>query len=179
MNVQLQRAALPDKHILSNLMQLYQYDFSEPWNGPKNQKLAVRMPHVYACPADTTGGRLNTMTNYVAVRRPATTDFVSADGSKSACRPREVLVVELARSGIHWMEPVAGTRKHQRFRHFQQFRRQPVQLSEGAGGPVLPERSLLGRRCVLVGEEFAPLFLQPLNFAVDLGPNFSGIHRLR
>lgn len=29
-----------------------EYDFSEPWDGPKNSRLLMRMPAVYACPSN-------------------------------------------------------------------------------------------------------------------------------
>ena len=53
---------------------LYQkYDFSEPWDGPKNSKLLSSMPHVYSCPsvARTAAGR-STCTSYLAVVGPTT-----------------------------------------------------------------------------------------------------------
>ena len=46
-----------------------QYDFNEPWNGPKNSQLAVRMPHVFRCPSDPDDV---TETNYLAVVGPET-----------------------------------------------------------------------------------------------------------
>jgi hypothetical protein len=82
-----------------------QYDFREPWNGPNNRQLAtVRVP-LYGCPEEDP---LSTSTSYVAVLGPETvwpgsqstkvSDVV--DGTANT-----LMVVEVANSGIHWMEP--------------------------------------------------------------------------
>ena len=82
------------------------YDFSEPWDGPNNRRLAAEMPEVYRCP-DYDGDN-EFATNFVAVVGEETawppgnsvqaTDF--ADG-----RHHTILIVEVADSDIHWMEP--------------------------------------------------------------------------
>jgi hypothetical protein len=83
------------------------YHFDEPWDGPENSKLHELVVDVFACPED--GSRSKpTDTSYVAVVGPETIwpgesgmklDYV-ADGLAHT-----ILVVEVAKSGIHWMEP--------------------------------------------------------------------------
>jgi hypothetical protein len=83
------------------------YRFNEPWNGPNNSKLAnVRVPQ-YECPEQN------------GVGAPFMTSYVAVVGKQAAWRGREsmrlqdfrdrsagtIMVVEMADSGIHWMEP--------------------------------------------------------------------------
>jgi hypothetical protein len=87
-----------------------QYRFDEPWDGPNNSKLASTILAVFNCPSDDHGGTGNTstMTNYVAIVGPETawpdggaaTIHDISDGTSSTLQ-----VVEVANSGIHWMEP--------------------------------------------------------------------------
>ena len=105
-----------------------QYNFSEPWNGPTNAKLATSRPFdYYVCPLDT-GGRAPgaTSTSYVAVVGPGTVwaesppDSAAPPPPSAAAKPAggvsapkvtlpdpgsKMLVVEVANSPIHWMEP--------------------------------------------------------------------------
>ncbi len=84
-----------------------QYRFDEPWDGPNNRKLHSIEVVLYRCPAEDADVPA-TMTNYVAVVGPGTgwpvpgqtkfRDFT--DGLSNS-----ILVVEIADSGIHWMEP--------------------------------------------------------------------------
>jgi prepilin-type processing-associated H-X9-DG protein len=86
------------------------YRFDEPWDGPHNSKLRDQIVAIYNCPSDDHGGSggVSTMTSYVAVVGPETAwpgsdpaafrDF--KDGTSNT-----LLVVEVANSGIHWMEP--------------------------------------------------------------------------
>src|SRR5205823_4350421 len=87
-----------------------EYRFDEPWDGPHNSQLANRLLDVFNCPTENheTGRKTTPMTSYVAVVGPETawpgkqtrrTEDV-ADGTSST-----LLVVEIANSGIHWMEP--------------------------------------------------------------------------
>jgi hypothetical protein len=85
-----------------------QYDFSEPWDGPKNSRLLTRMPAVYACPSNPAGGPNNTSTAYAAVfgehcvfrgSEPVKIDDIK-DGMSNT-----LLVVEAANAGIPWMKP--------------------------------------------------------------------------
>ena len=87
-----------------------QYKRDEPWDGPNNSKLADTILPVFNCPIDEHDKSKNppTMTNYVAVVGPETAwpdtgatsykDF--RDGTSNT-----ILIVEVANSGIHWMEP--------------------------------------------------------------------------
>ncbi len=82
------------------------YRFDEPWDGPNNRRLVDAVIEVFSCPAEN--GSPSTMTNYLAVIGPHTAwpgtrstrldDF--ANGTSNT-----LLVVEVADSGIHWMEP--------------------------------------------------------------------------
>ena len=85
------------------------YRFDEPWDGPNNRTLhdyyaPYNIPCNYSCPANTN----TNVTSYVAVVGPGTAwpddkstklgDF--ADGASNT-----IMIVEMANSGIHWMEP--------------------------------------------------------------------------
>jgi len=82
-----------------------QYDFTEPWDGPNNRKLAATVPVMYQCPSVMNDG---TTTNYVAVTGPGT----AWPGDKSTTladfrdgEANTILLVESPASDIHWMEP--------------------------------------------------------------------------
>ncbi|MBI3467166.1 MAG: DUF1559 domain-containing protein, partial [Planctomycetes bacterium] len=85
---------------------LYQaYDISEPWDGPNNSKLANRMPPYFSCPAD---GGSGWTTNYLAVVGPET--IWPGDKPVAIRQIRDgvsntIALVEVANSGIQWMEP--------------------------------------------------------------------------
>lgn len=92
-----------------------QYDFSEPWNGPRNSALACKTPWyiegIFKCPNDP---GLNGWTSYVAI------DYITDEGNQ----PNDVMVVgsrrdsakialiEVHESGIHWTEPREFFWKH-------------------------------------------------------------------
>jgi hypothetical protein len=83
-----------------------QYRFDEPWDGPNNCKLHTIRLEVYECPTQPFAGV--PMTSYVAVVGPATiwpgatpAKFKDVTDSMSMT----LMVVEMADSGIHWMEP--------------------------------------------------------------------------
>jgi hypothetical protein len=83
------------------------YDFQEPWNGPHNAKLHDEIRHLYDCPSRS-GRYPNFDTSYVAVVG-ANTAWPGAKAISYASitdRTSEtLLIVEMANSGIHWMEP--------------------------------------------------------------------------
>jgi prepilin-type processing-associated H-X9-DG protein len=84
-----------------------QYDSNEPWDGPNNRALEDARTSVYVCPSDIPTGPFDT--SYVmivgkgtlggapneAVRFQDVTDGLS----------NTILAIEVAESGIHWMEP--------------------------------------------------------------------------
>lgn len=84
-----------------------QYKFDEPWDGPNNSLLQLRMPRVYGCPADPNFAA-RTDTSYLAVLGPQAAfgtkpgrplaDF--GDGEETT-----LLVVESHESGITWLDP--------------------------------------------------------------------------
>ncbi len=85
------------------------YKFDEPWNGPNNRLLAEYMPSLYVCPAALKAGRNPPpMTSYVVVTG-ADTAFPGCKSRRfepmTAPRSDTVMVVEVANSDIHWMEP--------------------------------------------------------------------------
>lgn len=82
------------------------YDFSEPWNGPKNSQLANQMPVMFCSPSEV---KSTTFTNFVVIKGPGTafpgdqstkfSDF--ADGTSNT-----ILLTEIANSRVPWLEPV-------------------------------------------------------------------------
>ncbi|HEY2250622.1 MAG TPA: DUF1559 domain-containing protein [Planctomycetaceae bacterium] len=87
-----------------------QYRFDEPWDGPNNRKLADKILPIFNCPSEVHGDGKSaaTMTSYVAVVGPetawpgntATSIRDIKDGTSNT-----LLIVEVANSRIHWMEP--------------------------------------------------------------------------
>ena len=86
------------------------YDFNEPWDGPRNRRLAHELGGkipIYNCPSDPSTWRTGG-TNYVVVTGPGTaftdansaqvSDFVDGVGNT-------VLIVEVTGTDIQWMEP--------------------------------------------------------------------------
>ncbi|MBN2476889.1 MAG: DUF1559 domain-containing protein [Pirellulales bacterium] len=82
------------------------YHFDEPWDGPNNRKLATETPREYLCPSQPGGPRGTT--SYVAVVGPHTV-WQDPEGvpvkSIPDGAPNSVMIVEVADSGINWMEP--------------------------------------------------------------------------
>jgi hypothetical protein len=84
-----------------------QYDFSEPWDGPKNSQLLARMPAVFACPSEA-GTPGATTTSYAVPIGPncifngsQVTKITSiTDGTSNT-----LMVGEVAGGAIPWMKP--------------------------------------------------------------------------
>jgi type II secretory pathway pseudopilin PulG len=82
-----------------------EYDFSEPWDGPNNSRLATRMPRVFACPSDSAA---STTTDYAGVLgehcvfRGTQSVSITAisDGTSNT-----LLVGEAVGAKIPWMKP--------------------------------------------------------------------------
>ena len=85
------------------------YNFNEPWNGPNNRLLAEYMPLGYVCPAAyKAGANRPPMTSYVVVTG-ANTAFPGCESRRleeiTDDKGETVILVEVANSDIHWMEP--------------------------------------------------------------------------
>jgi type II secretory pathway pseudopilin PulG len=81
------------------------YRVWEPWNGPTNRKLSKAAPDCLRCPFDESPA---TDTSYLAVTGPGT---IWPDDGPASFRDildgtsNTIMVVEVANSGVHWMEP--------------------------------------------------------------------------
>lgn len=86
-----------------------QYDFSEPWDGPHNQKLLTARPSVYACLSDDRApAQGETCTNYVAVVGPDAAWSTWSAGQPSRLPGdlwKSALLAEIAAPPIAWTEP--------------------------------------------------------------------------
>lgn len=82
-----------------------QYDFDEPWNGPKNRRLSQTIVAVYACPSQ---GPPSTNTNYVVVVGPNT---IFRDGQPARMlditdgTSNTIMVIDAGNTGVNWLEP--------------------------------------------------------------------------
>lgn len=92
--------------------ELYErYDFTQPWDGPDNSKLAEEfpIPTAYRCASDTHDDAMSPQnTSYLAIvgphscwpgSEPVSLDQITDDTAET------LQVVESSNSGIHWMEP--------------------------------------------------------------------------
>jgi prepilin-type processing-associated H-X9-DG protein len=83
-----------------------QYDFTKPWDGPENAKLAQRMPTVYACPDDPDAEFGDTSYLLVLGKGAVFDAGVSAshkditDGLSDT-----TMVVESVGAGVSWLSP--------------------------------------------------------------------------
>jgi hypothetical protein len=81
------------------------YNFSEPWNGPNNSKLASEMPRIFRSPSEQES---KAFTNIVTITGPGTafpgsasttlSDFV--DGPENT-----ILLAEITNSTVPWLQP--------------------------------------------------------------------------
>ncbi len=85
------------------------YDFTEPWDGPKNKQLLARCPKIYFCPSDPP----------VSMSVPVPTSYFAVVGPEAAWageKPRRladfagetsstIMLVEVADSHVLWTEP--------------------------------------------------------------------------
>jgi uncharacterized protein DUF1559 len=83
------------------------YNFNEPWDGPNNRKLHLEVLDVFCCPSRPKQ-QPTTETSYVVVMGPQTM-WPGANSTSMAGiidgTSNTLMVVEVANSGIHWMEP--------------------------------------------------------------------------
>lgn len=82
------------------------YDFSEPWDGPRNRRLAQLIPDVYRC-ADVPSGTTTT-TAFLALTGPGTMWQPNGDIHRDDLLdgPQQTLaIVEVENGGICWLEP--------------------------------------------------------------------------
>jgi hypothetical protein len=105
-----------DRDFVYNLPQLdrdfvyKQYNFAEPWDGPKNIGLSATCPRMYTCLADPAHRWRNSAeTSYVAVVG-ANTAWTNMSNRVPAVnmashRSTSVILIELPDSGIIWTEP--------------------------------------------------------------------------
>lgn len=87
----------------TTVAKLQTYDFSEPWNGPHNSKLAHISLNIFACPARKNDGKPTT--SYVAITGPNSPWQLANENGHSPQFELSVMVVELADSNTHWMDP--------------------------------------------------------------------------
>ena len=83
------------------------YDFSEPWNGPKNTALAndvsERVAHLFRCPNDECKQKQwATFLALITKGSDGSECMVVTDGSERGLSP---VILELHSSTVHWMEP--------------------------------------------------------------------------
>lgn len=82
------------------------YNFNEAWNGPSNISIAnLRFPYL-SCPSDPSQQRAPFQTNYLAVTgrgTPWEPDTPVPSGPHA--EDRRVLIIEVANSGVCWIEP--------------------------------------------------------------------------
>jgi len=83
------------------------YDFTKPWNSPQNQRVATALwggnADYFQCPSGQMQGTL--FTNYVAVVGPDTVLLKDKCRKLTSGNAEKIMLVEIADSDIHWMEP--------------------------------------------------------------------------
>jgi prepilin-type processing-associated H-X9-DG protein len=84
-----------------------QYDFNEPWDGPNNRALHSARSPIYLCPSDVPTGPFDT--SYVMIVGKGTLGGVPNEAVRISDVPdgtsNTILAIEVAASGIHWLEP--------------------------------------------------------------------------
>ena len=84
-----------------------EFDLNASWDSPQNMRLAARTPPYFRCPSGLSTGDVQS-TNYVVIRGPGTafpgTQSTSVSDFQDGVE-RTILLVEIANSTIHWMEP--------------------------------------------------------------------------
>jgi Protein of unknown function (DUF1559) len=83
------------------------YDYSEPWNGPKNRKMKLEETRTYPFECPSVDHQKPAITEYVAVVGP-TTMWTGCEPVKPAADGSDndkILVIEVINSDIRWMEP--------------------------------------------------------------------------
>lgn len=92
----------------SNWNALYEgYRFDEPWNGPNNSLLHREFVGAYSCPSDNVNYQ-SPWTSYLAISGPSTIWRHDASVRLQDITDQQattLCLVEVANSGIHWMEP--------------------------------------------------------------------------
>jgi hypothetical protein len=79
---------------------LYQsYNMNEPWDGPNNSKLGLKVPELLRCPSDRDLG--DGETRYFYVLRPQP----DSPQGRGANAYRKVTLIESGTAGINWLEP--------------------------------------------------------------------------
>lgn len=84
-----------------------QYDFGQPWDGPNNRGLVLSIPpSVFSCPADMAAGPYDTSYVLVTGEYSAWPDDHAPNLDEfTDDLEQTIALVEVANSGIHWMEP--------------------------------------------------------------------------
>lgn len=85
----------------------HQYSFDEPWNGPNNSKLHDEVVSLYQCPSVRRGEQVGN-TSYMVMTGKGTAfdgDHETAFSEVADGTSNTVLIVEVANSETHWMEP--------------------------------------------------------------------------
>ena len=88
----------------------FKYDFSQPWNSPKNMAVAAAHPWLgesFGCPADAKDGKKGETSYMMIVGSQTAANWgVAGPLSETTEKLRDfILVAEVADSGVFWTEP--------------------------------------------------------------------------
>lgn len=94
-----------------------QYNFNEPWDGPANSLLMLKMPEVYACPADPDAMTKGESSYNVLVGEDTFFPGAKAVASREAHDELSstLLVVEILVNGQTWLKPSDLTASRMQF----------------------------------------------------------------